>query len=1364
MPKKKKRRLLKWTLTTLGVLVLLLVLVVALAPKIAAPFAPGLVGNAINTRIAGSVDIGAIRLSWFGSQHIDGLTLADPDGKPVGTLTADAEVALFDLLIGSKDLGTLRISGRLDIAADESGATNLQRALAPVTPGPATTGSKNPPRIPAGLKLDLRIDDMTLTYTSPAIAARTAGQVDGFAIQKIRGSGTLAPGSPLELSLRVETARIVDGATEPDSGWIAIEVRADSLIAADGLIDLSSLDGRVSVSAQSPIVVLNAEVSVTDGVATLVEPAGFALHTEALAELIPAVRGAFTSDVVTPDSLPEIEIRLTHLSAPIGGSLDDSLAGLRGSADLTLAEFRGSIVLDPARKAERMRVLPLVLTIDAMDPDGDVSVKGAGGARIAQQSAGSFLMDLQLSRLFADGLPSPESLLAGARGSITIDDLDTAVAEPLVSSFGIDLTKTVGPKLGVRITAARNGESTNLVIDVDSDNLTASGGFTITASGASVDSDGLVVFFRDAEPIARAVLSAAGADPNMLTGQSTLHLAVSQLDIPFGADHSAMLHRMRLHATMSLDGFEINGVEKLDDLAVRDLTLTLTQQDGQATRVSVTGRATVNHQPVDINGRWALANLRQELSKLGDQPDFTLIRPIGTLTLTGDGAALAATFIDDIELASLISDVVGPTTTLVLTTAALDDGLASLGLTVTSPLISVDLNAELRQDSVSLTSAGLDAKLTAETAQTLLRLADVSGLDARLAHAAKLHVDVEPITLPLDGLSIDRATAGDVTLGATATVDIALASLAFDINGSTTDLGPLRAPDAALTLSVPLAALIGQTPTPVNVALVGQVVGDTGKIVQAEFAGTTALRVGTPLTTADLSLNLTDIDLAWIESKLDAPSKLTDLLGATADVDLIATLPINDKTEATTISIDLRSPEFQTRQPLEIRIGQRRVGLTAPADLKITLSPEQATSLMFGDLGASPGAARVSAPIRLVAHIEELTLPRRRNVAAGDVLLIDATISAGSIPIAFEDGSSVEIRNWTARMARSDAHTDRVDFSIAADLDDDNPETAKQIEFGGHFSGFLQNDGTFDPSKAVITCDADLRKIPTALVDGRLHMDGFLLDLLGPTTSIRLTADGFGLGRGSVLFIAGSHRAGVRVSGSIKDDGFVLDDQTSVRISTISKEFGRRIASAVPVISEFYSTPEDRPASITTTGLIVPLDGDISKLDGTIDINPGVLRFHTDKLFGPILKAAKQDQSGFVGTDLKPLTVNINNGVISYKRYMLPLGEFSIGSEGSIDLVNRTLDMITWIPFGALTDEVAGQLNSGLGNMLGGAFPFIEKLTLVPIRVRGPMDHPKIEPDAGLFLQNTVDTIRPDKLIIEGLNELFGNKKKDQKK
>lgn len=111
--------------------VALLLALVLLAPTIASGMIASRGAAAFDERYQGKLVIGEASLSWFGEQSVRDVRLLDPSGGEVARVGATLP-SLWSLATGGgRKLGTIVVDARADLAADDAGTTNLQRALAP---------------------------------------------------------------------------------------------------------------------------------------------------------------------------------------------------------------------------------------------------------------------------------------------------------------------------------------------------------------------------------------------------------------------------------------------------------------------------------------------------------------------------------------------------------------------------------------------------------------------------------------------------------------------------------------------------------------------------------------------------------------------------------------------------------------------------------------------------------------------------------------------------------------------------------------------------------------------------------------------------------------------------------------------------------------------------------------------------------------------------------------------------------------------------------------------------------------------------------------------------------------------------------
>jgi hypothetical protein len=115
-----------------AVLLLVMLFVIALLPTILSTgFVRRMIANRISDSIPGSVQINEWSLSWGKGQSLRGLVLRDPnngDVLQIGSVEVP-ELSLWNLLTGSRDLGTLRVEDTVLYLIQDREGTNLDNAI-----------------------------------------------------------------------------------------------------------------------------------------------------------------------------------------------------------------------------------------------------------------------------------------------------------------------------------------------------------------------------------------------------------------------------------------------------------------------------------------------------------------------------------------------------------------------------------------------------------------------------------------------------------------------------------------------------------------------------------------------------------------------------------------------------------------------------------------------------------------------------------------------------------------------------------------------------------------------------------------------------------------------------------------------------------------------------------------------------------------------------------------------------------------------------------------------------------------------------------------------------------------------------------
>lgn len=112
------RALKKVILILAAVIFLIVAAAVLLTPTIAASFIAG--RHEVNLPSGtGAVELRDVAISWGGPQRIGKVALLDPQGKPMADLKVEARTSLLGAALGGGNIGTIALSGTIDVTEDQ---------------------------------------------------------------------------------------------------------------------------------------------------------------------------------------------------------------------------------------------------------------------------------------------------------------------------------------------------------------------------------------------------------------------------------------------------------------------------------------------------------------------------------------------------------------------------------------------------------------------------------------------------------------------------------------------------------------------------------------------------------------------------------------------------------------------------------------------------------------------------------------------------------------------------------------------------------------------------------------------------------------------------------------------------------------------------------------------------------------------------------------------------------------------------------------------------------------------------------------------------------------------------------------------
>lgn len=1412
--RRRRRWRVRWLLAGLG---LGLGVGTLAMPGLASVLAPGLIERQVAATIAGRVSVTRLVLSWFRPPQI-GLILHDVDGAEVAAVTLSGTRSLAGLLgiaagWSAPDVGQWHLTGDVELRREPDGTWNLARALARrgERRRSGTPPAEAPVRVPAGLTGALVADGLRVrgSFGREGIEAIT-----DRARVEVAGSGLR-----IELAAQVRDTRALDaaagqvvllaavhGAIGPD-GSLALE-RARLEVEAEvrgvplaGLDALASAGGRLT-EALGPVADarLRAAGSVAEGGEVAIEsvtpaasldvraragPACEVLDGEATLEadsdrvlaLVPGVHQVLQDGTHMQISRsPRVRVALADVRLP-RAALAGDLRGAGAQVTLQATEVGGMVRL-PDGRLESLELRGLRAQVDARDLGQGMTVQAEASARVGDQSAGRLDGRIEVGQVLDEQgrvrMPWPGLV----RGEVALRDAATAMVQPLVEAYGLDLPAGIGPRVDAAIRAEAlagdgPGAGTDLVIQVRASQARADAAVRLEGRSVRTVGDGVRVVLHSPGTLVRSAVGRTGATLDG-TGWASLMVRTGRATWAGGRwDVSAQF-----------------------EAAVGGLTLTLPSESEDGDPVG--SRASVGIRQVLADGEWSGDAVRGRLRASGEHEGATFgltgeveAQSFGGLVRGGTGVeTLPAVRAEIQRLPPALVGALLAWAGVPAEWARLAEAAPGSPLTVSVRLeraAAVPVNghehevaATLRSQRVRAQVAGLangsrwrlvqgeaEVVITPALLDQAWQLARAdAGTDATgtltLAGPARLTLRLAPFDVPATGFWPDLA-ALDVSARVSLAEPATVRNLRPPVGaGRSHDVGPIVLREAALDVSAPVSALrrsSGDGGAGQVRALATAAVGlpDGAVLLTIEARGQASLAGGRLVgeSAADLALRVRD--LARLDAMLGLDGLAWSAAGESAALDLQATVRWSDEGPALAweqagLDVRLESPRVTMPQPARVEVGPQRLALLAPVQLGWRVEPGLVQRL------AQANAVEVRSPLDVNVDVFRLALPGGADGAwlKPGVFALDAqarvpqaSVRAGQAEATVRD---VRMRVMSGAEAGVLGFSVRVGEVVAVGRDGaggGTPGPEPAMELGGAVREVSDAAGRITLASARWTATGRLNGFPTALADVLTHQGGLLVEALGERIVARVAARGvsMNLTGGQIEIDAQSDRARVHVAGTIREGVFVASGPIEATLTQVTPELGARLVRGLPAVGRFEKRLGDEPASLRAEGLHVPLDGRMERLSGVLMFDPGVVRFETSEMFAAVLKAVGQKAGGMAGRRLDPLQVTARDGVLTYARYRIPLGEFTFQTRGTVDLVNRRLDVITYVPLGALSEEVAGVFRRGLGRALGRTVPGLEADTLVPLRTRGSFEHAQTAPDVELFMQEAgASILRPERL------------------
>jgi hypothetical protein len=1096
--------------------------------------------------------------------------------------------------------------------------------------------------------------------------------------------------------------------------------------------------------------------------------------------------------------------------AKLGGPEGPDLRGAAASVSVAAAGYGGTFQPPGQEQPVDFTIADLALGVSTADAAGEVRITGNAAARVAGSEAGGLRSDITLSNLLGPGGAPATGALPTLRGEVRADALNMGTLDrllaPWLGASGITLAQDLGGRGDALLLAAPNAEAGEDATDLDltfrSKNLDVTAPLTVTPDRIRTR-EPMMLVGRTAGATLAKLLGEEG--PASIAPGGSVRVALADVDVPFEPGFKVRPDRARVGLTATLTDMAVD--VRLADapvaagesagrrpakpvapqrVAVPRLVASAALAPGEAPSITVDGELSHDGQPFALAVSATLHELFLAEPAVPGDPMSVLapagVRPKSRITLTGIPAtlarivppSLAAVGEQSLDATLLARDTLGRTFDIEITTTPVTDDptLTAASLELRGERLSSTLRFRHAPEKLIRVqhlsgNVGITSRVAEHLGAIFAPEAPVPGLASPAVVTFSL---AKAVSIPLaGGLAPDLAKLRDV-VQTTVTMDASFAATT------------LPAEEGAEPMTIPAFSIKGLSiGAAAPLTVMGESGGEatatiSGKLLQADGSGLAdlagearaSLASGKPAGPMPLKVTLTNVAGRWIDGVLGKPALVAGALGDVFGLSLTAdpNLVLARDASAPALSLTINAPRLKTDVPISLEFNKRAVFISEVVTAQWTIGPAWGNHYIFGRKAGGPEPAlTLVEPTRANIRVQRLAIAMGEGAGPlkPGIFLLDATVTLPDAQAKMSDGRIVRLAGTEFKLGRGPT-PDQIGFALAVprmQLGDQPAVTPEKNRITGRLAKFADEAGNPSVETARLNLSGGFAPIPTDLIDALARQNGMLRDALGPTVDFDIEATEFSMDGGTLRAIAVTPLARADIRGRVREGLFIVNPESVVQVSEITPAFTERfLQKALPVIGSLEKTRADEPAKVIFhTPIAVPLDGNFDRLNGELTFDIGTARFGTEDLFQKVLSVAQQKTAGEVGRRLPPLRVTMADGLVSYLPLALPFGEFTLETQGFINLSSKPrqifesggdalapkhLEVLTFIPTGAFVSEAVPGLSlaPGVGRL--------------PIRTSGPIASPKNGVAADLVGRNAVgNLLQPDKLLDGGGRKLL---------
>lgn len=979
-----------------------------------------------------------------------------------------------------------------------------------------------------------------------------------------------------------------------------------------------------------------------------------------------SIEGLLRNDgSITPEGA-SVQIKLAGDSLPLPGTtqieqlqslnlalMADDLAqhlDVSGHADLTLADFDGAHQSDRLNAASTVIIDATILrpVNDRLQPDiGPASVMGTIDARRIPAD----LVQLVLANVLPD---SP-----------------------------VDAMRDLGPSIDVQAQAHSGSDQRTLVA------------IELRAARASMNVSAEIDTPSDAGDLAEAAVDVTSFDAQ-LTAQPELVAALTEskytIDRPTPVKLSSSA--MRLPAAESgkdraLAALAGNITVLLEEpftlrLADRDtawevggaqLSASTQRLDDQ---LIVFGRAMLNGGELSIDER--IGGLIADDGSL--QRDWRRYEPIGRISLTRLPGSTITAMLDDVQQPLL--DQLDGFIDASLTTSATDAGELRAVLDVQSNHLAAGAQASRTADCIRIDSAQLSATIEPELAAALQQdrehqIKPDSALPATLSL-------VEPVELPFDETGGVLMPDGTVLVSINTDPTVRLVNVPALVE-------PLELRDTSINL---IAHLDAGAPRSLDIVASALWHTQTTDRTVGDLMLEATIPIGATSDAADATLQEIRVSLERL-----AVRRLERAIGREVDSlakwigsrgNLHLTVRPGRDTGAAAGSFEAQFTQLAGEFDFELSAQQVMSITGRTSELTIAAAALNEWLRMSPDEG-SRITSNVPGSLDVATLRFPLALLDGEPIDPQDV---EAEIDISAGPLAIEDaqGTATSLTGITSSLTLPTL-SKPLHVTLSGAIPGAGEHASGEVDADARISNLLDAERRFSPGGATVNLAVTGDALPVAVADSLGAYDGLLVAAVGSTAQANITANDFSSDSGTLDAELRTDQ-GQLSAHLLGRDGFLHIEQTSPLRAELemTPEFRDRVLQPIhPLFADIRSVEQPIRAVITMAS--VPVNGDVSRLDADIEMTVGAIELESGSALLAGLDLFRQAAKTVPGR-IEPIRATIRSGVVTYERFAVVIGKYTLTFHGGVDLSTRAVDLRFDVPGTALTrtfHELEGYLD-----------------------------------------------------------------------